>query len=297
MQMRMRGPAGRHASQRAVRRNFRARSRLSIVRARFHASAASTTRDHTPPTERRSGRRRVGRDPLPQRGREHRGVRDAARSHDSPSTASPARSSSPTTAPRTAAAELATRAGARVVHEPRRGYGSAYLAGFAAARGDYIVMADADLTYDFAEIPRFVERARRRRRHGDRRPDGQHPAGRDAVAAPLRRQPGPDRHRSTSSSAPASATPTAACARCRRDVLPRARPAHDRHGVRLRDGDPRRQGGPRHPPVPDRVPPARRRVEAVELPRRLAPPALPARPQPDLPVRRPGRGDGARSAR
>jgi glycosyltransferase involved in cell wall biosynthesis len=54
-------------------------------------------------------------------------------------------------------AELAARAGARVVTEPRRGYGSAYLAGFAAARGRYVVMADADLTYDFREIPRFVE--------------------------------------------------------------------------------------------------------------------------------------------
>jgi glycosyltransferase involved in cell wall biosynthesis len=54
-------------------------------------------------------------------------------------------------------AALAEAAGARVIHEPRRGYGSAYLAGFAAARGRYIVMADADLTYDFAEIPRFVE--------------------------------------------------------------------------------------------------------------------------------------------
>jgi glycosyltransferase involved in cell wall biosynthesis len=54
-------------------------------------------------------------------------------------------------------AELAQNAGARVVHEPRRGYGSAYLAGFAAARGRYIVMGDADLTYDFNEIPRFVE--------------------------------------------------------------------------------------------------------------------------------------------
>ena len=42
------------------------------------------------------------------------------------------------------------------MHEPRRGYGSAYLAGFDAATGDYIVMADADLTYDFADIPRFV---------------------------------------------------------------------------------------------------------------------------------------------
>ena len=53
-------------------------------------------------------------------------------------------------------ARLAEQAGARVVVEPRRGYGSAYLAGFAASRGRYIVMADADLTYDFGEIPRFV---------------------------------------------------------------------------------------------------------------------------------------------
>jgi glycosyltransferase involved in cell wall biosynthesis len=52
-------------------------------------------------------------------------------------------------------AELAQAAGAYVVHEPERGYGSAYMAGFAAAQGAYIVMADADLTYDFNEIPRF----------------------------------------------------------------------------------------------------------------------------------------------
>ena len=51
---------------------------------------------------------------------------------------------------------LARDAGATVVDEPRRGYGSAYLAGFAAARGDYIVMLDADLTYPIADIPRFV---------------------------------------------------------------------------------------------------------------------------------------------
>src|SRR2546423_7204928 len=52
---------------------------------------------------------------------------------------------------------LAAAAGARVVYEARRGYGSAYLAGLRAARGDYIVMADADLTYDFGDIPRFVD--------------------------------------------------------------------------------------------------------------------------------------------
>jgi glycosyltransferase involved in cell wall biosynthesis len=52
--------------------------------------------------------------------------------------------------------DVARAAGATVVYEPRRGYGSAYLAGLAAAQGDYIVMADADLTYDFREIPAFV---------------------------------------------------------------------------------------------------------------------------------------------
>jgi glycosyltransferase involved in cell wall biosynthesis len=57
-----------------------------------------------------------------------------------------------------ASPELAQAAGATVIVEPRRGYGSAYLAGLAAARGTYLVMADADLTYDFADIPRFVDR-------------------------------------------------------------------------------------------------------------------------------------------
>jgi len=52
--------------------------------------------------------------------------------------------------------DLARAAGALVVEEPRRGYGSAYLAGLAVAQGDYIVMIDADLTYDFREIPHFV---------------------------------------------------------------------------------------------------------------------------------------------
>ncbi|MEA2145488.1 MAG: hypothetical protein QOG59_1075 [Solirubrobacteraceae bacterium] len=56
--------------------------------------------------------------------------------------------------------ELAAAAGARVVLETRRGYGSAYLAGLDAARGRFVVMADADLTYDFEEIPRFLTELR-----------------------------------------------------------------------------------------------------------------------------------------
>lgn len=54
--------------------------------------------------------------------------------------------------------EIAEAAGARVVHESRPGYGSAYLAGFAAAQGRYIVMGDADDTYDFSKIDDFVEK-------------------------------------------------------------------------------------------------------------------------------------------
>lgn len=50
----------------------------------------------------------------------------------------------------------AAEAGAWVVREPRRGYGNAYLSGFAAARGHYLVMGDADGSYDFGELPRLL---------------------------------------------------------------------------------------------------------------------------------------------
>ncbi|MGH2824734.1 MAG: glycosyltransferase family 2 protein, partial [Thermoleophilaceae bacterium] len=52
---------------------------------------------------------------------------------------------------------IAEGLGARVVHEPRRGYGNAYLKGFASARGRYLIMGDADDTYDFTLIPRFLD--------------------------------------------------------------------------------------------------------------------------------------------
>jgi glycosyltransferase involved in cell wall biosynthesis len=58
---------------------------------------------------------------------------------------------------RDGSAALATAAGARVVQEPRRGYGHAYLAGFAAARGRYVVMADGDGTYDLSDAVRFCK--------------------------------------------------------------------------------------------------------------------------------------------
>jgi glycosyltransferase involved in cell wall biosynthesis len=59
-----------------------------------------------------------------------------------------------------ASAELARAAGATVLLEPRRGYGSAYLAGLAAARGRYVVMADADGTYPVELLGDFVARLR-----------------------------------------------------------------------------------------------------------------------------------------
>jgi Glycosyl transferase family 2 len=48
--------------------------------------------------------------------------------------------------------------GAKVVLEPRRGYGNAYLAGLAAARGTYVVMGDADGTYPLQDLGAFVDR-------------------------------------------------------------------------------------------------------------------------------------------
>ena len=54
-------------------------------------------------------------------------------------------------------AEQARAAGATVVSEPRRGYGQAYRSGFDAARGRYVVMGDADGSYDFGDLTRFVE--------------------------------------------------------------------------------------------------------------------------------------------
>jgi len=53
-------------------------------------------------------------------------------------------------------AEIAQRAGARVVEERRRGYGSALLAGILEARGRYVIMGDADDSYDFAALAPFV---------------------------------------------------------------------------------------------------------------------------------------------
>jgi Glycosyl transferase family 2 len=55
---------------------------------------------------------------------------------------------------------LAEQAGARVVSVPERGYGAALRAGIAAARGRYIIMGDADDSYDFGSLDAFLEALR-----------------------------------------------------------------------------------------------------------------------------------------
>jgi glycosyltransferase involved in cell wall biosynthesis len=53
--------------------------------------------------------------------------------------------------------EIAAAEGARVLNVPVRGYGAALLAGIEGARGRYILMADADDSYEFSHLPRFLE--------------------------------------------------------------------------------------------------------------------------------------------
>ena len=56
--------------------------------------------------------------------------------------------------------EIAMSLGARAVPVSEKGYGSALMGGIGAARGKYIIMGDADDSYDFLEIPSFVKSLR-----------------------------------------------------------------------------------------------------------------------------------------
>jgi glycosyltransferase involved in cell wall biosynthesis len=59
-----------------------------------------------------------------------------------------------------ASVAIAEQAGARVLHQPLKGYGNALRKGFAEAHGKFIVMGDCDDSYDFTDLGRFVERLR-----------------------------------------------------------------------------------------------------------------------------------------
>ncbi len=53
--------------------------------------------------------------------------------------------------------EIAAAEGARVIHVPVRGYGAALIAGSTARAGTYVLMADADDSYEFGHLPRFLK--------------------------------------------------------------------------------------------------------------------------------------------
>src|SRR5262245_23018184 len=55
---------------------------------------------------------------------------------------------------------IAAQLGARLVNVPQKGYGNALMGGILAARGKFIVMGDADDSYDFLETPKFIEKLR-----------------------------------------------------------------------------------------------------------------------------------------
>jgi hypothetical protein len=55
---------------------------------------------------------------------------------------------------------IARAEGARLVPVVERGYGAALMGGIGAAHGQFVIMGDADDSYDFGEVPAFVERLR-----------------------------------------------------------------------------------------------------------------------------------------
>ena len=157
-------------------------------------------------------------------------------------------------------------------------------------------MADADLTYDFGEIPRFVALLEEGAElvMGDRMDDIQ------PGAMPwLHRYIGNPVLTGILNLFFKTGVKDAHCGMraFRRDVLPRLDLRST--GMELASEMVVRasKGAPEDRRAPDHLPPARRRVEALELPRRLAPPALPARPQPDVPLHRPRRRARRSSAR
>ena len=181
-------------------------------------------------------------------------------------------------------ADLARAAGAVVVEERRRGYGSAYLAGFARASGNYLVMIDADLTYDFAEIPRFVAAldAGAGLVMGNRM-SGLNPGAMGLVSRIgnpllsgflnlLYRTPVRDAH--------------CGMRAVQSDVLDTLGLRSSGHGVCVGDGDPSRATRRHDHGDPDPAAPAERRVEALAAPGRLAAPEADARLSPDVPLSR-----------
>ena len=197
-------------------------------------------------------------------------------------------------------AELAAAAGARVVRHDVRGYGAALRRGIARGPGQVRHHGRCRRHLRLRRPGPLRRPARRGRRAGD----GQPAAGPRSTRGPCPgRIAGSARPCSPSSSIASSAR--ISDANCgmrgfRKEAIEAAGPAGRRHGVRLRDGDPRRAAPAPHRRDADRLLPqsARPRAAPALLPRRLAAPPLHAHlvsevsvlhPRPDPAPRRPGR--------
>ena len=85
--------------------------------------------------------------------------------------------------------QLAADAGARVVPVIDRGYGNALIGGILAASGEYVIMGDADDSYDFTNLMPFIRRIAQGRGSSDGQPlQGWHRPWRNADAAQVPRQ-------------------------------------------------------------------------------------------------------------
>ena len=144
---------------------------------------------------------------------------------------------------------IAEAMGARVVQQPERGYGNAYLKGFDSARGRYLVMGDAVDTYDFTMIQRSSRRCGRTATPSS-------PAAGTSAAATATSRPctaGSATRRSPASSmrSSARATPTSTAASGHSPGGLRADPAGEPgHGVQPRTGDQRRPAGLKTTEIP-----------------------------------------------
>ena len=157
-----------------------------------------------------------GRHAVPERGGHARDLHPQGARAPWRRPASPARSSSPTTAAPTARRTIARAEGARVVPVADKGYGAALMGGIDAARGRFVIMGDADDSYDFGELPKFVDRAARGLRPGPGLPAAvgrrSRPSRRDAARCIAGSATRCSRGLRGAGSARPSTTSTAACA-------------------------------------------------------------------------------------
>ena len=164
------------------------------------------------------------------------------------------------------------------------------MAGIRAARGEFVIMGDADDSYDFTALQPFVDELRGGADlvMGNRFRGGIAP-GRHARPAPLRRQPGAEQHRPPVLRQPGAATSTAACAASGGTPSPACRCSPTGMEFASEMVVKATLAGLRIVEVPDH--PVARRPQPpaapAQLERRLAPPALPAPLQPPLAVPHP----------